>query len=412
MKQIIQDIQHHLKKFIDDPRDRLLIISCAPENSALLLKSLDAIEEDPAVPDLFLTFGHPFADTESYVAQVLASVRQQADQVNGELVKRGDPPLALLSEEPAVGPQTPEARLSSHMQALRDLVPRERPMVWLLYPMEIGEPAQYLRLIDSISEHAASRRGVKLIVRDHAEQILWRHLQQSPGVRSYQPRLEPDYLMKELARQANDPRTPPEEQAQIHMMLAGQDVAERRFDRALARNQELLGYFRHTGQQHHQSVVLNNIGDLHYLQDRLDQAREAYEQAIMIAVRERSQPLVIYQSLNLGHVLQRQRRFDQALIYYRSAEQLAGASSALAYQLQALEQIGAVNRQTGQLDAAAGAWEQATELSRRYHFEYSLRDNLQRLLGLYQEMGDAERLERCRKTYLEVTGQEHERRER
>jgi tetratricopeptide (TPR) repeat protein len=403
MKRIIQDIQSHLKNFINGSRRRVLIIICAPENSTFLLKSFDAIEDDPAVADIFLVFGHPFAGSESYVAQVQASVRQQYDQVNEELAKRGDPPLAPLPEEPAGGSLSPEERLLEDMQYLRGVVPKERQMIWLFYPMEISEPEQYLRLIDSIRDRTAPLRGVKLIARDNAERILLRHLQSHPEVEVYQPSLDPEHLMNQLAEQANDPKTPPEEQAQIHMMLAGKDVSEQRFDQALARNQELLGYFRHTGQRHHQSIVLNNIGDIHYIQNRLEPAQAAYEEAISIAVEEKSQPLVIYQSINLGNVLQRQQKFDEALVYYRSAEQLAGTNHALAYQLQALEQIGAVNQQTGKLNEAAEALEKATELGQKFHFEYNLRDDLKRLMSVYQQMGDTERLERCQKAYVELS---------
>jgi len=403
MKRIIQDIQFRLKNFVNRSRLRLLVIFCAPENSTLLLKSFDAIEDDPAMPDIFLTFGHPFTGSEPYVDHAMASLRQQYNQVSGELVKRGDPPLPALPEEPVGGSLSPEERLLTCIQHIRGIVPRERQVIWLFYPMEINEPHEYLRLIDFIREGIVPLQGVKLIVRDNAEQILLQRLHiYYPEAQFYQPPLEPDKLMKELAGQANDTRTPPEEQAQIHMMLAGLDVSEGRFDQALARNQELLGYFRHSGQRHHQSIVLNNIGDIYYLQNQLVAAQESYEQAILIAVEEKSEPLVIYQSINLGNVLQRQQKFDEALVYYQAAEQLADKNRTLAYQIQALEQIGAVRHQTRRLDEAAAALEKATDLRQKFHFEHGLHGPMSRLLNIYQEMGDAERLEQRLKMYVEL----------
>jgi tetratricopeptide (TPR) repeat protein len=405
MKRIIQDIQLHLKNFVNNSRRRLLVISCAPENSTLLLKSFDVIEDDPAVADIFLAFGHPFAGAEPYVDAAIASLRGQYDQVSGEFIKRGDNPLPPMPEEPVGGsltPPTPEARLLNFIQHIRGVVPREQRVIWLFYPMEVNEPHEYLRLIDFIREGIASLRGVKLIIRDNEEQVLLRNFNKYPEAQFYQPPLEPDKLMKELAGQANDPRTPPEEQAQIHMMLAGLDVSEGRFEAALARNQELLGYFRHTGQRHHQSIVFNNIGDIYYIQNQLDPARESYEQAIQIAVEEKSEPLVIYQSINLGNVLQRQQKFDEALVYYQAAEQLADKRRTLAYQIQALEQIGAVRRQTRQLDEAAAALEKATDLGRKFHFEYGLHGAMTLLLNIYQEMGDTERFNERLKTLIEL----------
>jgi tetratricopeptide (TPR) repeat protein len=402
MKRIIQDIQLRLRQFINSSRRRLLVISCAPENSTLLLKSFDAIEDDMAAPDIFLSFGHPFASAEPYVTEAIASLRRQFDQVNREMEKRGDPPLPALTEDPASGSLTPQARLLTCIQHLRGVVPRERRVIWLFYPLEINEPHEYLRLIDFMREGIAPLRGVKLIVRDNAEQILLLGLNKYPEAQFYEPPLDPDKLMKELAGQANDPRTPPEEQAQIHMMLAGLDISQRRFDQALSRNQELLGYFRHTGQRHHQSITLNNIGDIYYLQNQLGAAQESYEQAIMIAVKEKSEPLVIYQSINLGNVLQRQQKFDEALVYYQAAEQLADKNRTLAYQIQALEQIGAVRQQTRQLDEAAAALEKAADLRQKFHFEHGLHGPMTRLLNIYQEMGDTERLERRLKMFVEM----------
>src|SRR5262249_7624557 len=186
MKKIIQDIQARLKSFINGSRQRLLIISCAPENSALLLKTLDAIEDDPAVSDIFLTFGHPYANPESYAGQVLDSVRQQYEQVNSELAKRGDPPLAPLPGEVADNSLTPPDRLLRIIQHMRSIVPREQQVIWLFYPMEINEPEQYLQLIDFVRSRITSLKGVKLVVRDNSERILLRHLQDYPEVRFYQ----------------------------------------------------------------------------------------------------------------------------------------------------------------------------------------------------------------------------------
>ena len=65
MRTIIREIQITFKNFVNGSRHRAMLLYCAPEHSPLLLKSLDAVEEDPASPDIFLTFGHSFANAES-----------------------------------------------------------------------------------------------------------------------------------------------------------------------------------------------------------------------------------------------------------------------------------------------------------------------------------------------------------
>jgi hypothetical protein len=70
MRSVFQDIQSELKRFIDSRRESLLIVSCEPAHSALLLKSLEVVEDTPESFDIFLTFGHKFTDPEKYVREI------------------------------------------------------------------------------------------------------------------------------------------------------------------------------------------------------------------------------------------------------------------------------------------------------------------------------------------------------
>ena len=72
MKSILKGIQADLRDFLDRPSLSLLIVCCKIEHSALLLKSLDALEQDTAVPDIFLAFSHEFDNQSSYVEGILA----------------------------------------------------------------------------------------------------------------------------------------------------------------------------------------------------------------------------------------------------------------------------------------------------------------------------------------------------
>jgi hypothetical protein len=397
MQSIMREIQGVFKSFINGTRHRLLLVACAPDHSPLLLKSLDAIEDDPTIPDIFLSFGHPFDDTASYVSGVLTSLNEQHSQVNDALVKRGDPALPPIPPETGDASLLPEQRLSQTIQYVRGFVPKGRQVIWIFYPLEVGESEQYVRLIGHLrtSIEEVPIRGTKLIVREDPSGPLIQQLQDQPKVRVYSPGLEPDSLMKKMEAQANDPKVPSDEQAQLHMMLAGKDVAEGRFDQALARNQELLGYFYYTGQRHHQSIVLNNVGDIHYMQGRYPEAQQSYEQATVVSVEEKSEPLVIYQSINLGNALLMQRKYEEALVYYQSAEQLAEVNKVLHYQLESLRQIGEVKYQLKQPAEAAQAWQKAVDLSEKFQYEDGLQPLLERLRDLYKELGDSVHHDQC-----------------
>jgi tetratricopeptide (TPR) repeat protein len=398
MRSIMQDIQSEFQRFIDDRTENLLIVSCEPDHSALLLKSIEALDDDPESLDIFLTFGHPFTDSEAYVREIPPVISQQLAGVNKELVERGEPALPSLPAEPADESQKPPIRLVGLMRYVESLVTDERRVIWVFYPLEIGDRSAYFQLVGYIGDALRTEplRMTKLIVRDNATSpILKREATDQPNVKMYRPELDPESFEKKLNEKANDPRLPAEEQAQLHMMLAGFDVAKQRYDMALARNLELLGYFRYSGQQHQQSVVMNNIGDLHYMQKKYKDAQTWYERAVSLSVSLKSDPLVLYQCFNLGNALLMQKRFADALVYYSSMEQLARASNLPVQQIQALEQMGVANYRMKKSAEAAVNWEKAVELSRGLKFEEGQRANLEHLRDLYRKQDDSQRLAAC-----------------
>ena len=408
MRVIVKEVEDTLRSFVNSTHHRALVIDCAPEHSPLLLKTIEAIEDDPAVPDIFLTFGHAFERADDYVGRVLVSLREQITQVNQQLTSRGDPPLRDIPPDVEDARLLPESRLVKALEHLRSVVPRGRQLVWLFYPLELDESQQgldeYHQIVATLIERIkdVSIRASKVIVRDSSAHTLIRSFRENPDVRFYVPPLDPESIKTRLNQAANDPKTPPHEQAQMHMMLAGIDVSGGNFDRALSRNTELLGYFYHTGQRTHQSIALNNIGDIHYMQGRYDLAQQSYEQAISIAAVEGSQPLVTYQSINLGNSLMLQQRHQEALSYYAAAEQLAEVNKSVPYQVQAIERIGEVNQAMGNTREAASSWQRAADLCSKFRYDQGLRPLLDRLLGVYKELGDTDRLNACRKALADL----------
>lgn len=398
MRSIMQDIQSEFQRFVDSRTENLLIVPCEPDHSALLFKVLEALDDDPESLDIFLIFGHLFTDPGQYVREIPPIISIQLAGVNQELVKRGElalptPPTELTDES-----QKPSPRLVGLMRYVESLVKDERRVIWVFFPLEIDAANPYAELVNYVYDElkTGSLRITKLIVRDGAiSPKLERSLGGQPNVKIYRPELDPESLEKKLNEKANDPRLPMEEHAQIQMMLAGFDVAHQRYDMALARNLELADYFGSAGQRHQQAIVLNNIGDLHYTQNKFREAQTWYERAINISVGLKSEPLVMYQSFNLGNALLMQNSFADALIYYGAMEQLARASNLPVQQIQALEQMGTANYRMGKPAEAAEHWEKAVELSRGLKFEEGERTNLERLRDLYRELGDARRLSVC-----------------
>src|SRR5262245_36120405 len=113
MKSILQGIQADLRDFINTPSLSLLIVCCEIEHSALLLKSLDALEQDTAVPDIFLAFSHEFDNQSSYVEGILAPLRLMA----------GLPPEVEDQSPPAA------ARLAKLLRHVRSVIRSEERRV-------------------------------------------------------------------------------------------------------------------------------------------------------------------------------------------------------------------------------------------------------------------------------------------
>jgi tetratricopeptide (TPR) repeat protein len=405
MRFLIDEIRRSISSFIAGSHHPLMLLACEPEESALVLKTIDSLEDDPNVSDVFLTFGQPFGDVFSYVEAIVKSLQEQSDQLNVELAKRGDPPLSNFPEELKDSSAAPLDRMSKAMQYVRSIVPLGRRTVWIFHPLEIHAVEAYVQLFGRIRTDLdkAALRGTRVVVRDsRTSPILLALFKDDHKVRVYKPELGAESLEKKLTAQANNPSVPFEEQAQIHMMLAGIDVANKRFDVALRRNQELLGYFYHSGNKHNQSIVLNNIGDLHYVQGKFADAQEWYQKAILVAVELKSQPLLLYQSMNLGNSLFMQRKYDEALVYYDGAERLARASNVPVYEIQALDQIGRLKLNAGQLDEAAQTWEKASDLSKKLRYEAGQRAVLERLRDLYRRTAQNKKLHQCEKALSEI----------
>src|SRR6266540_2362446 len=181
MKSILQDIQSELQRFIGSRTENLLIVSCEPDHSALLVKSLEALDDDPKSLDIFLTFGHAFSDSAAYVREILPTVNLQ---------------------------------LAGVMRYVESLVTDRRRVIWVFYPMEIGAPAQYAQLVNHVNDELKtwSLRMTKLIARDSAiSPILERSLDGQPNVKVYMSRVKeynkdglPDDDGLDLLRQMNE----------------------------------------------------------------------------------------------------------------------------------------------------------------------------------------------------------------
>jgi len=163
----------------------------------------------------------------------------------------------------------------------------------------------------------------------------------------------------------------------------------------LAKNRKVLEHYQRTKQRQNESVIHNSIGDIYYLQGQFPEAQKSYETAVTIAVEEKSQPLVLYQSMNLGNALFMQQKFDEALVYYESAEQLAEANDILVQQIPAIERIGETKAAQEKLDEAIEVLETGADICREEKYQLGLKRLLELLANVYERKGDNDEKERA-----------------
>ena len=407
-----REVEEVARSFLADDR-RLMIVRGASDSVVFFLKLVSKIEEDPLVPDIFLSFGHAFRLPSEYVDTVVAQIEQQLAALNPQLAAAGESPLPefpVAVKDPGL---TPDERLWELVRFLRAAIGEERPLLLMFCPFDqpIAE-GRFSFLIEHIITHLEESQieGVKLIVRDTDTNLLARKYNDWPAAIIYKPPLDRESLFGGIMAQAESQDASPDERAQGQLLAAGVDVGNQRFDSALERNRIALDHYTQTGQRERQSIVLSNIGDLFYIQGKFPDAQLHYEQAIQMAVEEESQPLVIYQCINLGNALLMQQKYEEAVVYYRSSEQLAAANRALPHQVRALQMTGTAQHEQGLVEEAIRTWERGAEICRETKFTLGLMTMLELLEKSYGAVADNKRqsaasreLEECRAAVSEAS---------
>jgi tetratricopeptide (TPR) repeat protein len=417
MQHIIQEIVDTLQDFIADEEQSVMLIEAQAEEAPLLLKTFGMVEEDELSPDVFLSFADDFQDTRRYVEMIIERQREQIEAVNEELAKIGQPPLEQLPGELSERNKPSQIRLLELFEHTRRTVEAERQIIWIFYPLTDVETEKedfFVNLFEDIAVKIMNGDlgNTKLIIRDTPSQSLRTKLgcetekeneyTKNPKVLCYRPEVDFQSVLKKIEDQAKNKQLPPEERVQSVMLMAGVDVAEKRYDEALSKNQQVLKHYQKTKQKQNESVVQNNIGDIYYLQGDYPTAQKSYENAINIAVAEKSQPLVIYQGINLGNSLFMQKNYDEALVYYDSSEKLADVNQVLPQRVQALERIGDTKRAQGNLDEAIEVYEKTADLCRENKYDFGLYGVLERLCEVYAEKKDQEKHDKCADELAEV----------
>src|SRR5262249_51266561 len=194
-------------------------------------KLVGKIEEDPLVPDIFLSFSHNFRVPSEYVDAVVAQIEQQISSLNPQLELAGQSPVPDLPPVVKDPNLTADERLWELVKALRAGIGEERPLLFIFCPFEqpLAE-GRFSFFIENIIDRLDDNRveGVKLMVRDTESHLLSRKYNDWPAATVYKPALDRDSLFAGILAQAESADASADERAQAQMLAAGVDVGNKK----------------------------------------------------------------------------------------------------------------------------------------------------------------------------------------
>ena len=407
MQRLIQRIQQQLQAFVDQRDDLMLVASCSDVDTAFVLQILRGIEQ-ATEDDVFILFGHPFEDVDSWALGCITQLQEELSIANQWLEEEQAEPLPGLPTKVLDQTRPGAQRLVDAMMFVRSVIPLEggRRLIWVMTPFSIKDRAAYLQMVASFVPTQEilpwMRQGIRLVVRDEAHSTLT-----APRTRVLAVDLGPEAMEAALEEDVMDESLPAEERMQALMMSAMQDYGHGRRDDALAKNELLLGHYQGTNDMAMQALVLSNIGDIHRKDGELEQAQSWYECAVPPAVSGEN-PVIFHTVVkNLADVVYERENYPMAEECYTDADQLAGALCDADAKVRALEGQGLSREKQGGLEGAAESWEGAATLCRSLgDMEVLLRPNLEHLARVYGQLGDSRKLDAVKEELHKLHGQE------
>ena len=169
------------------------------------------------------------------------------------------------------------------------------------------------------------------------------------------------------------------------LLLAGMDLAYRRFPEAARKYALLAKYHGALGPKPLHAISLNGIGETFDRSGSKMEAKRYYEAALVPAIEAEDPVSLINITGNLANLHRLGTNWIDALGYYEGLSMLAKAVGNDELQLRSLEQIGFCKHKLGDVKGAWEHWNAGVTLAREAASKEHLLDCLERIHGLYKE---------------------------
>jgi tetratricopeptide (TPR) repeat protein len=392
MRKLFEAMRMRLEGFLAQRQTLLLVVRAGPAEYLPLLSTVTGIEEG-ASQDVFWIFTDPFENPNQYAKAIVASFQAQYKALAEELSKSGssvpaDVPPAVLDER-----RPPADRLRDMFIFARSLIEdlEAAHLVVGFLPSEITNALPYAQLVMALVAHEMPVpwcHHMRIIAREDAGQaLLSEHGRALPRTEFYAPDLGQEAVQGALAEEANDASLPLPQRMQSLMLLAGMDLAYRRFPLAKEKYALLATYHKTVGPKPLHALSLHGVGQAYDLAGNKVEAQRHYEKALVPAVDAQDPVSLINITTSLANLHRTQEHWPEAYEYYLGLSGLAKATCSPELQLRSLEQMGYCKYKMHDVRGAWEHWNAGVTLARGVNSREHLLDCLERIRALYKEAG-------------------------
>jgi tetratricopeptide (TPR) repeat protein len=395
MRKLFDSITDRLQGFISQRDYVALVVRCRGADGIAILKMLEGLDE-ASTSEMYWMYAGEFSEPHAYVSAIVKDFGAKHEVVRLALeqkkMKEWPPiPPPILDESAA-----PVQRLRELMIFSRSLLPQpEGLVVWVLFPLQIADPAGYARLIRDLLQHQYPFpwfHHMRAILReDPANPALSLALAGGARVDYYSPDMSDEAMENALEEEAADEQLPLTDRIQATFLSAQRDYSFGRFDEALKKHEVVLRYHAAIGNAPMVALVLNSVGEIHQRAGRPEQASRCFETALepACAGQPPSIPVLFNILLNLSNLRIAQNRFAEGEVYCDAADKLATVQRNPSVKVQSVENLGYCQYMQGKVNEAVQSWHLGAALAGKLELRDSRKSILARLRHHYAATNQA-----------------------
>jgi len=333
MQRRFEELREALGEFVEQRETLMLVLRHkTPSGLAFALKYLESMEQATR-RDLFLVFGHEFADTSGYLDGMMSTCEVDIETAN-RIITDGDADEGAVCWEamPAAcfDAATPKDRVRALVEHVRRYYPEARHRIVLgLLPPVIDDREAYAEFASELvawQGYEPWMAGVRILVTDsRAAPRLVPGLAEADafGVEVLPLDFSSEAMQDALDQSASDPSVPGEERVKSLVQLAALDHAHNRIPESLAKYRVAYHYYVREKNSVMQGLCLLGQGYALERGEQVVDARERFRQALELGIADDSGQIMLNALMALGGLEQRYEQWSEAAKYYETASGVA-----------------------------------------------------------------------------------------